>query len=81
MVGTASGNLLVCRDWGLGARVGMNVNDSRPFVGMMDEISVWERGFNRQEVQKIIEKGLDGFLVVSPFGKLAIAWAKLKSKK
>ena len=81
VVGTASGNLRVCRDWGLGARVGINVNDSRPFVGMMDEISVWERGFNRQEVQKIIEKGLDGFLVVSPLGKLAIVWAKLKSKK
>ena len=80
VVGTASGNLLVCSDWGLGARVGMNVDDSRPFVGMMDEISVWERGFNRQEVQKIMEQGLDGFLAVSPFGKLAIVWAKLKSK-
>ena len=48
---------------------------------MMGEISVWERGFSQEEVQEIIEKGLDGFLAVNPVEKLATTWAKVKSSR
>ena len=80
-VGDAPGDLPVSADWDKGARVGFNVDNARPFVGMMDEISVWERGFSQEEVQEIIEKGLDGFLAVNPVEKLATTWAKVKSSR
>jgi hypothetical protein len=80
-VGDAPGDLPVSADWDKGARVGFNVDNARPFVGMMDEISVWERGFSQEEVQEIIEKGLDGFLAVNPAEKLATTWAKVKSSR
>ena len=59
----------------------MNVDNNRPFVGMMDEISVWERGFSQKKIQEIIEKGLDGFLAVNPVEKLATTWATVKAKR
>ena len=80
-VGDAAGDLPVSPDWDKGARVGLNVDNNRPFVGMMDEISVWERGFSQEEIQEIIEKGLDGFLAVNPVEKLATTWATVKAKR
>ena len=80
-VGEAAGDLPVSADWNQGARVGFNIDNKRPFTGMMDEVSVWEYGFSQEEIQEIIEKGLDGFLAVNPVEKLASTWATVKSSR
>ena len=80
-VGEAAGDLPVSADWDQGARVGFNIDNKRPFTGMMDEVSVWEYGFSQEEIQEIIEKGLDGFLAVNPVEKLATTWATVKSSR
>ena len=80
-VGEAVGDLPVSADWDQGARVGFNIDNKRPFTGMMDEVSVWEYGFSQEEIQEIIEKGLDGFLAVNPVEKLATTWATVKSSR
>ena len=52
-VGEAAGDLPVSADWDQGARVGFNIDNKRPFTGMMDEVSVWEYGFSQEEIQEI----------------------------
>ena len=37
-------------DWGQGARVGFNIDDNRPFNGLMDDLNIWKRGLTEEEV-------------------------------
>ena len=50
-------------------------------MGKMDEISLWERNITKNEVNEIIELGLDGYLAVNSAEKLATTWATVKSKR
>jgi hypothetical protein len=42
-------------DWGQGARVGYNVDDARPFTGLMDEFYVFKRALSASEITNLYE--------------------------
>ncbi|MBT7096036.1 LamG domain-containing protein, partial [Candidatus Poribacteria bacterium] len=56
-VGDGPGGSSIAEGWGLGARVGMNVDDARPFTGLMDDLSIWKRGLTADEVAAIMDAG------------------------
>ena len=69
----------IAGDWGQGARVGYNIDNKRPFAGLMDDLNVWKRGLTEEEVNMIMNDGVEAFLSVEAHGKLATTWGKLKS--
>ena len=69
----------IAGDWDSGARVGFNIDNNRPFNGLMDELNVWKRGLTEEEVNAIMEFGIEEFFAVEAQGKLATTWGKLKS--
>lgn len=76
----------VAGDWGMGARVGLNIDDARPFTGLMDEFSIWRATLTQEEIVDLMDNGADADVVpdggpvtsVSPNDKLATSWAKIK---
>lgn len=71
----------IAGDWDSGARVGYNIDDNRPFSGLMDDLNVWKRGLTEEEVLNIMNEGVSSLLDVEARGKLATTWGKLKSAK
>ena len=72
----------IAGDWGQGARVGRNIDDNRPFTGLMDEFNLWKRGLSEAEVNDIMNNGLGAQLTpVEARDKLATTWGRLKSSK
>ena len=50
--------------------------------GVVDEVVIFNRGLTEEEVNSLMEQGLEkllGFQAVNPQGKMATTWAKLKS--
>jgi hypothetical protein len=45
----------IAGDWGLGARVGYNIDNARPFTGLMDEFCLFTRALSQQEIQVLME--------------------------
>jgi len=41
-------------DWGTGARVGYNIDNARPFTGIMDELYLYTRALSQAEVQDLM---------------------------
>ncbi len=78
-VGDGPGGSQIAGDWGLGARVGMNIDDARPFTGLMDDLSIWKRGLTAAEVAAVMDAGaMPGGAAVDASGKATTAWAILK---
>ena len=51
-----------------------------PFLqGKMDEVRISNIARSEQEIQELMNKGIEGVLAVKPQGKLATAWGKLKA--
>ena len=51
-----------------------------PFLeGRMDEVRISNIARSEQEIQELMNKGIEGVLAVQPQGKLATTWGKLKS--
>ena len=71
----------IAPDWGQGARVGFNIDDNRPFTGLMDDLNVWKRGLTEEEVNSIMDGGIDTFLAVEAQGKLTTTWGRLKTSR
>ena len=71
----------IADNWGQGARVGFNIDNKRPFTGLMDDLNVWKRGLTEKEVNAIMNDGVDAFLAVEAHGKLATTWGNLKASK
>ena len=70
----------IAGDWDSGARVGVTIDDNRPFTGLMDDLNIWKRGLSEAEVNDIMNNGLSTVLTaVEAEGKLATTWGKLKS--
>jgi len=40
----------IAGDWGMGARVGKNIDDARPFTGLMDEFRMYTRALSQEEI-------------------------------
>jgi len=45
----------VAGDWGLGARVGLTIDDGRPFTGLMDEFRMYTRALSQDEIMEIMQ--------------------------
>ena len=71
----------IAADWGQGARVGYNIDDNRPFNGLMDELNVWKRGLTQEEVESIMNNGMTEHLAVEARGKLTTTWGRLKTSQ
>jgi len=71
----------IAPDWDNGARVGYNIDNNRPFAGLMDDLNIWKRGLTEEEVNAIMNDGVEAFLAVEAQGKLATAWGRLKASK
>ena len=69
----------IAGDWGQGARVGYNIDNNRPFTGLMDDLNVWKRGLTHEEVKSIMENSFADFFAVEARGKLTTTWGGLKS--
>ena len=71
----------IAADWDSGARVGFNIDNKRPFTGLMDDLNVWKRGLTEEEVNAIMNDGVEEFLSVEAQGKLATTWGNLKASR
>ena len=71
----------IAPDWDMGARVGYNIDNNRPFNGLMDELNVWKRGLTQEEVESIMNNGMTEHLAVEARGKLTTTWGKLKTSQ
>ncbi len=71
----------IAPDWDMGARVGYNIDNNRPFNGLMDELNVWKRGLMQEEVESIMNNGMTEHLAVEARGKLTTTWGKLKTSQ
>ena len=71
----------IAPDWDQGARVGYNIDNNRPFNGLMDELNVWKRGLMQEEVESIMNNGITEHLAVEARGKLTTTWGKLKTSQ
>ena len=69
----------IAGDWDSGARVGYNIDDNRPFNGLMDELNIWKRGLTHEEVESIMNSGITEHLAVEARGKLTTTWGRLKA--
>jgi len=45
----------IAGDWDLGARVGLTIDDGRPFTGLMDEFRMYTRALSQDEVLEIMQ--------------------------
>jgi hypothetical protein len=45
----------VAGDWGLGARVGLTIDDARPFTGLMDEFRMYTRALTQDEILEVMQ--------------------------
>ena len=66
-------------DWGLGARVGFNIDNNRPFTGLMDDLNIWKKALTQDEIKAVMNDGVDTFLSVEAHGKLTTQWSKIKA--
>lgn len=75
----AAGGAKIAGDWGSGARIGYNIDDARPFTGFMDELAMWNRALELDEIEKFMDMGGEDYFAVSPAGSLSVTWGKLKA--
>lgn len=47
----------------------------------MDDLNIWKRGLSEEEVNTIMNDGVDGFLAVEARGKLTTTWGRLKTAR
>jgi len=47
----------IAGDWDRGARVGYNIDNARPFTGLMDDFCLFKRALPQAEVQGVMEEG------------------------
>ncbi len=72
----------IAKDWGSGARVGRNIDEARPFNGLMDDLCLWKKALTLEEIKKVMEKGAEavsGGEAVTPFGNMTTTWGNLKT--
>ncbi|MBT3267997.1 LamG domain-containing protein [Candidatus Poribacteria bacterium] len=50
----------------------------RMYDGVLDELAIFNRALTEDEMQALMNDGMEGALSVRPFGKLATQWAALR---
>jgi hypothetical protein len=63
---------------GVGRAQGGTVGNDSFFSGRIDEIGIWNRGLNANEIKEVMTKGLPSFRSVNAHSKIATTWGKLK---
>jgi len=69
--------LKLMKDWTQGARVGYNIDNARPFTGIMDDLCIWATALTPDEIKILMENGPLP-KAVSAQDKLATVWGDLK---
>ncbi len=64
----------IAGDWGMGARVGKNVDDARPFTGLMDDFCIFSKALTQDEIKDVMVS----VVPVSPKGSLVTTWGQIK---
>lgn len=59
-------------------RIGHREASSHWWKGYLDEVAIFRAALTEEEINAIMEEGLQKSLSVAPQGKLAITWAKIK---
>jgi len=77
LIQEAQGKLDIAKDWGMGARVGYDIDDARPFTGLMNDWCIWKRALTQEEIADIMENGVAP-QALSPKGHLTTTWGRLK---
>ena len=49
--------------------------------GMLDDVAIFNVALSEQDLRQLVEEGLADTLGVSPSGKLATTWARIKKRK
>ncbi|MBN1505874.1 MAG: hypothetical protein JW955_03465 [Sedimentisphaerales bacterium] len=70
-------------DWGTGARVGYNIDNARPFTGIMDELYLFTRALSQDEIGALADaEGLPSEKATHPSpvngAELETTWANLQ---
>jgi len=65
-------------DWPI--RIGVEANNSKgqPYVGMIDEVAIFNRELSPDEIQNIYQNGIPISSPVKSKGKLSVTWGDLK---
>ena len=58
--------------------VGKTPESNREFLGLLDEVRIWNRALNEEEIRAEMNSGTTP---VEPIGKLSTTWATLKSER
>ncbi len=74
-----AGNAQIAADWDMGARVGKNIDDARPFAGLMDDFCIFKRALNQDEVKSLMDVGPEVAAAVSSEGSITTTWGKIKN--
>lgn len=61
--------------------VGKTHENQREFLGLIDEVRIWNRALSEEEVNEQMEMGYFEIFAVDPRQKLATTWGQLKSRK
>jgi hypothetical protein len=54
------GGQLMMKDWSQGVRVGLTIDNARPFTGLMDDLIVWSKALTQDEIKKVMVNGPTG---------------------
>ncbi len=63
---------------GVGRAVGGTVGNDAYFNGIIDEVGMWNRGLNANEIEEVMTKGLPSPYSVNAHNKIATTLGKLK---
>jgi hypothetical protein len=63
---------------GVGRAIGGTVGNDTFFNGMIDEVGIWNRGLNANEIKEVMTKGLPSSRSVNVNNKVATTWGKIK---
>ena len=69
-IGVTPGQLIA--DWGTGARVGYNIDNARPFTGLMDELYLFTRALSQDEINDLL--ALEALRPPTPTRTTARSW-------
>ncbi len=65
-------------DWSAGARLGMTVDNARPFIGLMDDACIYKRSLSQAEIKAVMDGGPQVPSAVSSEGSITTTWGRIK---
>jgi len=78
-IAEAAGNAKIAGDWKMGARVGKNIDDARPFAGLMDDFCLYKKALSQDEIKAVMDGGPQLPSSVSPERSITTTWGNIKN--